>query len=89
MTSTSIRKSIGPSSTILQPFDALPDFFKTSITRERYFWRWNTKEKYQVNMRAYFRMVTGIDGAIGRFIEALEEAGIADNTIIVYSADNG
>ncbi|MCH1407427.1 MAG: sulfatase-like hydrolase/transferase [Verrucomicrobiales bacterium] len=70
-------------------FDALPDFFKTSITRERYFWRWNTKEKYQVNMRAYFRMVTGIDGAIGRFIEALEEAGIADNTIIVYSADNG
>ncbi len=27
--------------------------------------------------------------AIGRFVEALEEAGLADNTIIVYSADNG
>ena len=34
-------------------------------------------------------MVSGIDGAIGRFRAALEEAGLADNTIIVYSADNG
>ncbi|MDF1860321.1 MAG: sulfatase-like hydrolase/transferase [Verrucomicrobiales bacterium] len=70
-------------------FDAQPDFLKTTINRERYFWRWNTEEKYQANMRAYFRMVSGIDGAIGRFIEVLEEQGLADNTIIVYSADNG
>lgn len=70
-------------------FEQLPDFLKTSINRERYFWRWNTPEKYQTNVRAYYRMVSGIDGAIGRFIKALEEAGLADNTIIVYSADNG
>lgn len=70
-------------------FDALPDFLRTTINRERYFWRWNTPEKYQTNMQAYYRMVSGIDGAIGRFIRALEEAGLADNTIIVYSADNG
>ncbi len=70
-------------------FDGQPDFLKTTINRERYFWRWNTDEKYQTNMRAYFRMVSGIDGAIGRFMAALEEAGLAENTIIVYSADNG
>jgi arylsulfatase A-like enzyme len=70
-------------------FDALPDFLRTTINRERFFWRWNTDEKYQTNVRAYYRMVSGIDGAIGRFLEALEEAGLADNTIIVYSADNG
>lgn len=70
-------------------FDALPDFLRTTISRERYFWRWNTPKKYQANMRAYYRMVSGIDGAIGRFMKALKEAGLADNTIIVYSADNG
>lgn len=70
-------------------FDALPDFLRTTITRERFFWRWNSPDKYQRNMRAYFRMVSGIDGAIARFVETLEEAGLADNTIIVYSADNG
>lgn len=70
-------------------FEALPDFFKTSITRERYFWSLNTPEKYQTNMRAYLRQVTGIDNAIGRFLKELEAAGLANNTIIVYSADNG
>ncbi|QDT43076.1 Arylsulfatase [Gimesia alba] len=70
-------------------FNGQPDFLKTTINRERYFWRWNTDKKYQTNMRAYYRMVSGIDGAIGRFMRALEEAGLADNTIIVYSADNG
>ncbi len=70
-------------------FNALPDFLKTTINRERFFWRWNTDKKYQTNIRAYYRMVSGIDGAIGRFVAALEEAGVAENTIIVYSADNG
>ncbi|QDS94337.1 Arylsulfatase [Roseimaritima multifibrata] len=70
-------------------FSQLPDFLKTTINRERYFWRWNTDEKYQTNMRAYYRMVSGIDNAIGRFLDALEESGLAENTIVVYSADNG
>ena len=70
-------------------FNSQPDFLKTSITRERFFWRWNTDEKYRTNTRAYLRMVSGIDNAIGRFLKALEESGLAENTIIVYSADNG
>jgi arylsulfatase A-like enzyme len=69
--------------------DSQPNFLKTTINRERYFWRWNTAEKYQENIRSYYRMVTGIDQAMGRFLKALDEAGLADNTIVVYSADNG
>ncbi len=70
-------------------FEKLPDFFKTSITRERYFWQWNTPYKYEHNMRAYYRMTSGIDKAIARFLKELEAAGLAENTIIVYTADNG
>lgn len=70
-------------------FDALPEFLKVSINRERFFWRWNTPQKYQTNIRAYYRMVSGIDRALGRFLTELEKAGLAENTIIVYSADNG
>jgi len=66
-----------------------PEFLQTGINRIRYYWRWNTSQKYQTNMRSYYRMVSGIDNAIGRFMKALEKAGLADNTIIVYSADNG
>ena len=70
-------------------FDSQPDFLKTTINRERFYWRWNTDERYRINMRAYLRMVSGIDNAIGRFISALKAKGLAENTIIVYTADNG
>ena len=70
-------------------YERHPDFLKQSINRERFFWGYDTPEKYQTNLRAYFRMITGIDRAVARVIAALEAAGLADNTIIVYSADNG
>ena len=70
-------------------YESQPDFLKASINRQRYFWRWDTPEKYTVNMRAYFRMISGVDGVIARVLEALRERGLAQNTIIVYSGDNG
>lgn len=70
-------------------FASLPEALQTTIGRERFFWRWDSDSKYQANVRAYYRMISGIDHAIGRMIEVLEEQGLADNTIIVYTADNG
>ena len=66
-----------------------PKFLKTSMNRKRYFWRWDTPEKYQKNMKAYFRMLSGIDRVIGRLRNELEKRGLADNTVIIYMADNG
>ena len=70
-------------------FHSQPDFLKQSINRVRFFWRWNNSDKYQTNMRAYLRMISGIDHVVGRIVKQLESQGLADNTIIVYSADNG
>ncbi len=70
-------------------YESQPDFLKESLNRQRFFWRWDTPEKYQTNMRAYLRMLSGIDHVVGRLVEQLEKQGLADNTIIVYSADNG
>ncbi len=70
-------------------YESQPDFLKASINRQRFFWRWDTPEKYQTNMRAYFRMISGIDHVAGRLVEQLKAQGLADNTIIIYTADNG
>ncbi|MDB4614343.1 sulfatase [bacterium] len=70
-------------------YDQQPQFLKDSINRERFFWRWDTAEKYQINMRAYFRMLSGIDHVVGRVMSKLDSLGLHDNTIIVYSGDNG
>lgn len=70
-------------------YEAHPEFFRNSNHRERFHWRWDTQEKYQTNMRAYFRMLTGIDHVINRVLQTLKEEGLAENTIVVYAADNG
>jgi len=70
-------------------FESQPEFLRKSMNRDRYFWRWDTPEKYEKNMRAYFRMISGVDRVIGRVRKALEENGLAENTIIIYNGDNG
>ncbi len=37
----------------------------------------------------YAAMITRLDKEVGRILVALEKAGVADNTIIVFSGDNG
>lgn len=39
--------------------------------------------------RHYAAAVTHLDDSVGRIVEALERAGVRDNTLIVFSSDNG
>ena len=34
-------------------------------------------------------MISGIDHVVGRLVKQLEQQGLADNTVILYTADNG
>ncbi len=68
---------------------SLPEFFANSMHRERWFWRWDTPEKYERNVRAYYRMISGIDRVIGRILAESERLGFADNTIVIFTSDNG
>lgn len=70
-------------------FNSMPEFLRKSMNRSRYYWRWDTPEKYDANIRARFRMLTGMDGTIGRVLKKLEEQDLADNTVVIYTADNG
>lgn len=67
----------------------LPEFFHDSMHRDRWFWRWNTPEKYQRNVKAYYRMITGLDRNIGRVIEAVAQRGLSDKTVFFFMGDNG
>lgn len=39
--------------------------------------------------KRYGAVVTALDGAIGRVLDALDEAGVADNTFVFFMSDNG
>ena len=48
-----------------------------------------TPEIVQEHIAAYCAMITHVDAHIGRVLGALEAAGCADNTIVVFAGDNG
>lgn len=45
--------------------------------------------KYQRYMRDYLACVQGVDEGVGRVLDHLDASGLARNTIVIYSADNG
>lgn len=45
--------------------------------------------KYQRYMQDYLACVQGVDDGVGRVLDYLDQAGLAENTIVIYSADNG
>lgn len=82
---------IMPGPTLWQPEynKSLPKFLRNSIGKTRYNWRWNTQEKYQKNLRNYYRLISGIDRSVGTVLDALEESGFLENTVVIFLADNG
>ncbi len=41
------------------------------------------------SLATYAQMVLAMDAAIGRVLTALERAGVAENTIVIFTSDNG
>ncbi|HKJ67838.1 MAG TPA: sulfatase [bacterium] len=70
-------------------FESQPLYLKQSLNRIRWYWKFGTPAKYQEMVKDYYRMVSGIDRTIGRIREALQRAGVAENTVIILMGDNG
>ena len=44
---------------------------------------------YQRYMKDYLRCIISVDENVGRLLDYLDETGLADNTIVVYTSDQG
>lgn len=71
--------------------NALPEFISSEKNegRNRWHWRFDTPEKYQRYMKAYYRMLTEMDLTIGKIIQELKSQGVYENTLIIFMGDNG
>src|SRR5690625_3434266 len=45
--------------------------------------------KYQRYIKDYLRVVASIDDNVGRVLDYLDESGLADDTIVIYTSDQG
>ena len=70
-------------------FSRLPKFLQLSEARRRWVVRFANPVLYQKSVKDYYRLVTGIDDVIGEVIKALKQKGLFDNTVIIFTSDNG
>ncbi len=48
-----------------------------------------TKAVYQKYLKDYLRCAAGVNENVGRILDYLDQEGLADNTIVVYTSDQG
>ena len=66
-------------------------FSRQSKTGRQYdrFESWGYKDDYDNQMRLYHQLVHAVDSAVGMIRQAVEDAEVADNTVIIFTSDNG
>ncbi|MEM7548572.1 MAG: sulfatase [Bacteroidota bacterium] len=76
-------------------YNYFPDEFITNkngaenVARKRWHNRFGTPEKFQENVKKYYELIHGVDVVVGRIMDKLNELDMADNTVIVFTSDNG
>jgi arylsulfatase A-like enzyme len=74
-----------------ESFHRLPPFIANEKNegRVRWHWRFDTPEKFQTMMKNYYRLATEVDTTCGRVLEELKQEGVLDNTLVIFTGDNG
>jgi arylsulfatase A-like enzyme len=70
-------------------FRALPEFLRESEARARWRVRFANDELYQRTVKDYYRLIVGIDELVGTVLDQLQKKKLADNTVIIFTSDNG
>lgn len=80
-----------PHAELVQPRDSILNGYKRKFFLDRT-WGGQEASRYNatVNTHAQFAgMITRLDAYVGEIMELLDRKGLADNTIVVFTSDNG
>ena len=90
---TKMGSSIKKPNTLYEPKKNIPPMMQTIREGDNKVWnvdKANVDEQLWRNyIGAYYALVTEVDHCVGEILKALDEAGIADETIVIYTSDHG
>lgn len=66
----------------------MPDFERFGVARDAPCEE-RKRRNYQLFLRQYCRTLLGVDENVGRVLDALDQQGLARNTLVIYTSDNG
>jgi arylsulfatase A-like enzyme len=75
------------------PYQTAPEKYRQMYTGKKIVINQNVpaeiREKVEKDLKGYYAHITAIDDGIGKIRQSIRDAGIEDNTIIVFTADHG
>ena len=77
-----------PDSYTKEDYEAQPEFLRKSLNGYDK-WPKDPGERFINNARTCYRLITGMDSAVGRILAALEELKLDENTIVIFTSDHG
>ncbi|MHC4678291.1 MAG: sulfatase family protein [Planctomycetota bacterium] len=77
-----------PSSYTRKDYEAQPEFLRESLNGSGE-WPTDSRNRFMNNARTCYRLITGMDSTVGRIMATLEELGLDNNTIVIFTSDNG
>ena len=66
-----------------------PAFLRSSLDSSHGWKMSHSSDERNRWMRQYYRLVEGVDDCVGQLQQELQQRGLADNTVILFSSDNG
>lgn len=69
--------------------DDKPSWYLNFHDHDAFHYMFHPHEKFEKYVKDYCRTLVSVDDSLGRVLKALDESGEADNTVILYMADNG
>lgn len=83
-------KMVPPKTATDKHWKELPWFFNdVNAGRLRWRNRWEPGDIWQKNIRDLYAMATEVDWAIGEIIQELKRQGVYNNTLLIFTTDNG
>ena len=76
-----------PASYTKEAYQAQPEFLRESLNGSGP-WPKNPREKFLNNARTCYRLITGMDTAVGQIMAAVDELGLDDKTIVIFTSDH-
>lgn len=82
--------TLSPPVDMAESFGRLPHFFgEENIARKRWHARFDEPTKYDTMLKNYYRLITEVDSACQAIWNELEAQGILNETMVIFTTDNG